>query len=50
MQPEMAFFIVPDCKIAYSIDDNLIVATQEQFFSLFKSKLLTDLDLQSSPN
>jgi uncharacterized protein len=36
MKPEMAFLIVPDCNIAYSIGNNLMVATQEQFFLLFK--------------
>jgi predicted AAA+ superfamily ATPase len=34
LQPEIAFFIVPDCKIAYSIDDKLMIATIEQALAL----------------
>jgi len=34
MKPIQAFFIVPECKIPYSIAQNLTVATQEQAISL----------------
>ena len=34
MKPIHAFFIVPECKIPYSIAQNLTVATQEQAISL----------------
>jgi len=36
MKPTQAFFIVPECKIPYSIAQNLTVATQEQAISLLQ--------------
>jgi len=36
LKPSHAFFIVPECKVAYSIAHNLLVATQEQAITLLK--------------
>ena len=36
LKPIQAFFIVPECKVPYSIVQNLMIATQEQAISLLQ--------------
>jgi predicted AAA+ superfamily ATPase len=36
LKPIQAFFIVPECKVPYSIAQNLMIATQEQAISLLQ--------------
>jgi len=35
LNPDKAFFIIPECVAPYSLNDNLFVTTLEQFFNQF---------------